>query len=351
MGSTTLDRRHHEHRRGSALSEVSAAPYFENLEIGQVSTAAPSLTLTAGHAALHQAILGSRLRLALDAELSRRVAGGAEPLAHPGLVCDVAIGQSTLLTRRVIGNLFYRGLVLLRAPRIGDTLRTSTEVLALRQNRPKPGRAATGIAALRVRTTDQEGREVLDFVRAAMLPLGDSEAATGHADELDGVGSELDSARLASSIEGWDLGTFAAASGGPGSAALRPGERRPVEGTDVVSCAPELARLSLNVAFAHHDAAAGQGGQRLVYGGHTIGIAAAQLTRALPDLVTIVGWHSCDHPGPVFEGDALGSEVEVEQVEPLTGGGALVHLRCLVWARRGSEQVPVLDWRPVGVMA
>ena len=51
---------------------ASIAPYFEDLEVGQLVTEAPALTLTPGHAATHQAILGDRLRLALDAELSAR---------------------------------------------------------------------------------------------------------------------------------------------------------------------------------------------------------------------------------------------------------------------------------------
>ena len=46
---------------------VVAGPYFDELSVGQVFDDAPALTLTDGHAALHQAILGDRLRLALDA--------------------------------------------------------------------------------------------------------------------------------------------------------------------------------------------------------------------------------------------------------------------------------------------
>ena len=45
------------------------APYFDDLHVGQVFDAAPAMTLTAGTAALHQAILGDRLRLPLDGEL------------------------------------------------------------------------------------------------------------------------------------------------------------------------------------------------------------------------------------------------------------------------------------------
>ena len=140
---------------------------------------APSMTLTAGAAAVHQAILGDRLRLPLDAHLSFAVTGATAALAHPGLVCDVAIGQTTLVTHHVKANLFYRGLVFHRFPVIGDTLFTRTEVVGLRQNSPKPGRAPTGMAALRMTTIDQLGQLVLDFYRCAMLPLSDAAADTG----------------------------------------------------------------------------------------------------------------------------------------------------------------------------
>jgi acyl dehydratase len=105
---------------------MTSAPYFDELHVGRVFDAAPAMTLTAGTAALHQAILGDRLRLPLDAELSLMVTGATMPLAHPGLVCDVAIGQSTVVTQRVKANLFYRGLAFFRFPVIGDTLFTRT---------------------------------------------------------------------------------------------------------------------------------------------------------------------------------------------------------------------------------
>ena len=162
-------------------------PYFDELAVGQKFGGAPGLTLTSGLAAAHQAITGDRLALVTDHELCREVTGGA-PLASPGLVWDVAIGQSTVVTQHVKANLFYRGLAFRRAPRLGDTLRTSTEVVALRQNRPREGRPPTGLAVLRITTADQERRPVLDFWRCAMLPLRDSGRQTGHADELDAAG-------------------------------------------------------------------------------------------------------------------------------------------------------------------
>ena len=109
-------------------------PYFDDLEVGQAFDWAPSMTLTAGAAAVHQSIIGDRLRLALDADLAIAVTGATTALAHPQLVCDVAIGQTTLATQRVKANLFYRGLSFHRFPVIGETLFTRTEVVGLKQD-------------------------------------------------------------------------------------------------------------------------------------------------------------------------------------------------------------------------
>jgi acyl dehydratase len=108
--------------------------------------------------------------------------------------------------------------------------------------------------------------------------------------------------------------------------------------------------MSLNVAAAHSDPAASGRGRRLVYGGHTIGIACSHVTRAIPNLVTIAGWRSCDHLGPVFEGDVLHSTVEVS-VATQRADAWLVELRVRTDAHREEQPEPVLDWRLIGVMA
>jgi acyl dehydratase len=246
---------------------LSGPPHFEDLAVGQVERGAPAVTLTDGMAAVHRAIVGDRLALALDTTLARDVLGAPVSLAHPALVWDIAIGQSTLLTGRVIANLFYRGLVLARMPAIGDTLSTETEVVALRQTTPQAGRAASGLAVLRVRTRDQAGRAVLDFWRCAMLPLRDADGRTGHGDPFDQIPQQLDAVALREATRGWRLEPLAAARGAEREplAGNAPGTRWTVEHGDVVSSAPELARLCLNVAGVHHDRDAQGQGRRLVY--------------------------------------------------------------------------------------
>ncbi len=337
---------------GSARREGVGGPWFEDFAVGQVFEDAPALTLTSGHAALHQAIAGDRLRLALDRSLCRVVAGRDELLAHPNLVCDVAIGQSTGPTQRVRGNLFYRGLVLQRPLFVGDTLVTRTEVVALKQNRAREGAPATGLVVLRIQTVDQDDQPVLDFWRCPMIPLRDANASTGHADTFDAIPAQLDRAAVrAAAPTGWRLEALRVRAGGPSGADLAAGDVFEVESGETVTAAPELARLTLNLATAHTDATGSAHGRRLVYGGHTISIAAAHVTRAVPKLATIVAWAGCDHLGPVFEGDVLRTEVHVEGVEP-AADGALVDLRALVSSHRpDDEEAPVLDWRLVALVA
>jgi 2-methylfumaryl-CoA hydratase len=332
---------------------VRDGPYFEDFEVGRLFTDAPGLTLTSGHAAAHQALVGDRLRIALDAELCAAVTGSERPLAHPNLVCDVAIGQSTEPSQRVIGNLFYRGLVLLRPVFIGDTLKTSTEIVALKQNRPREDGSATGLAVFRIRTENQHGELVLDFWRCPMIPLRDGGADTGHADSFESIPDQLPPDAVAEAVPGhWDLAAYRERVPGDHFAGVVPGTCFEVAGRDTVTAAPELARLTLNLAKAHTDAGATAHGRRLVYGGHTISIAAAQATRALPNLVTILSWRGCDHLAPIFEGDVLATELSVEGTRELEGEGGLVDLRARVRAERSKGAVEeALDWSFTALMA
>lgn len=319
-------------------------PFFDDLARGQVFDSAPSMTLTSGAAAVHQSIVGDRMRLSLDAGLAHAVTGVPGALAHPALVCDVAIGQSTLVTQRVKANLFYRGLRFHRFPLIGDTLFTRTEVVALKENSVKPGRAPTGLAALRMTTIDQLGRLVLDFHRCAMLPLSPDAAPTGDDDDLSQIGATPPA--VPEPTADWRAAAFRERIPGPYFRTAMVGTVL-VSSADVVSSAPELARLTLNIAAVHHGPS---GGDRLVYGGHTIGLALAQATRLLPNLVTVLGWHSCEHTGPVAEGDTLHSELHIESADTLPSDrGAVLTLRSLVFAVDGQAQDPrgrpVLDWR------
>lgn len=322
------------------------APYFEDFQVGQ-EFEAPAVTLTGGCAALYQAITGDRMRLALDHHAARLVTGSNAPLVHPLLVTNMAIGQSTWPSQHAKANLFYRGLVLLRQVHVGETLATRTRVVGLRQNRAQIGRAATGLVALEMVTCNQDGQEVLRFWRCPMVPCRHSAANAGSRDDLDAIGADNIELRLSAAVPvEWKVKTVAERWSGLKCAELKVGMRMRIEARDTVTTAPELVRLTLNMAMMHTDAQASYLNRRLVYGGHTLGIAFAHVTRALPNLITILGWESVDHTGPVLEGDRLRSELSILEVKPTSVGG-MVKLFVRSYSSGDedrAEEAPVLDW-------
>ena len=328
-------------------------PYFEDFTVGQ-SFAAPSVSITDGHATFYQALTGDRMRVPLDRHLARAVTGDNRALVHPMLVINMVNGQTTFASQQVKGNLFYRGLLLLHPVFIGDTLATTTKVVGLRQNKVKAGRDATGMVALEMKTLNQDGTRVMQYWRCPMIPCRDPQAATGRDDAFDWIPETLSPAQLQGALPAnWNIAALAPASFNVPAPHLAVGDHVVIGPQDTVTTAPELVRMTGNIAFTHTDASRSYLGKRLVYGGHTISLTLAQITRALPNMITLIGWQGCEHTGPVLEEDIIRTEFSVTSATPVAAGGRMLELHALSYARRaptrgeGYEESAVLDWRLV----
>src|SRR5690606_17012974 len=188
-----------------------------------------------------------------------------------------------------------------------------------------PDKPRRGMALLGMRVMNDTNEVVADFERCALLPFRDPDAEPGFADDLGPTSTPLDLASYERyAPTGWDLSPLGDRTEWP------IGETRRDPLRDTVTDAPALVRLTQNLAAAHRDARLGQKGCRLVYGGHTIGLAQASLVRLLPSMATIVGWHSCDHTGPVFEGDVLSVQATLDAELAVDGGGRLLAFTVLV---------------------
>ena len=315
--------------------------FYDDMHVGLRFPSPSGVLLDAGLASLYTAISGDGLALTQDRDLCQAVTGQAALLVNPALVLHVSIGASTVATRNVIGNLFYRNVVLARQVHQGTTLRTITGVIALADSRPKPGSAPRGKALLGIQTTTADGEIVVDYERCPLLPCK-GENAPGHCDEIGAAAPELDLADFTDSVpNGWHLGEL----GDHDSWAV--GDSRPDHQRDMVDMATALVRITHNQAAVHRDADASSYPGRLVYGGHTVALAQASLGRVLKGLATVVGWHSCNHTAPVFEEDILScSHTLVDQV-PVDGGWCrAIHIEVMAH-RPDAEPVKVLDWTPI----
>lgn len=313
-------------------------PFFDDLRVGQQLEPASPITVTEGMAAMYQAIVGDPYPLGLSAALSRRVSGVV--LANPALALHVSIGQSTVATRQVIANLFYRGVRLTRPVAIGETLATVVTINGLRENTRRPDRPARGMALLGIVTTTDEGDEIARYERCALLPLRRTDD-TGNHHDLGPSTQPLDLAAYESGVPfDWDLAPL------PAAAAWNVGETKHDYMRDTVTDAIALARLTQNQAAVHRDARRGQHGQRLVYGGHTAGLAQASLCRLLPSIAHVIGWQHCDHVGPVFEDDVLSFAATLIE-QRAVGNGRLIAFSVQVHAERADQTHHVLDWMPI----
>jgi 2-methylfumaryl-CoA hydratase len=319
-------------------------PYYDDLTPGHRFVPAPAITIGTGECAIYQSICGDPLAVSLATTTAEAVCGVTGGVVNPALALHVAIGQSTVATRRVIANLFYRGVTVRRTLPVGSTLATTVEARAMRETSRKPDRPRRGMVLLAIRTVDQHGEVVAEFERCALLPFRDAASEPGHADDLGPTDGPLDLASFAEHApQGWNLAALP-----DRDTSWVVGEQRTDVLRDTVTDAPALVRLTQNLAAPHRDARLGQRGHRLVYGGHTIGLAQASLVRLLPSAATVVGWQSCDHVGPVFEDDVLLVSATLDASQP-HDDGRLVAFTVLVDAEREGVDAPtpVLVWKPI----
>ena len=310
-------------------------PYYEELRVGQQMPRQPSVVIDDGMAALYQSMVGERLPMVMDPAVCEAVTGRPGRLASPALVMHLSIGHSTTLTRRAIANLFYRDVRLLRPVFVGQSVATTVTVAALADSWPRPGRPHRGKVLVDIVTTADRDPAVT-YQRAPLLPQR-GEEQPGHDDDL-GTAPPLDLASYAGLVPAhWDFAPL-----GPGTA-WQPGTTVADPARDMADNALALVRLSNNLAMVHRDADESPYPRRLLYGGHVVGLAQASLSRMLPGMATVVGWHGCDHTGPAFEGDQVSFRHTLLDVAPAASGRVFaVHVEG--FAHRSSEPDHILDW-------
>src|SRR5688572_16291338 len=178
-------------------------PFYEDFVVGATLPALPSITLTDADNAIYRAVTGDQHALAADAKLYRWVSGGTGRLANPGVVMHYAMGQTTMATRQAIANLYYRSVRFLRPVELGETLRTTTTVLGLKDSAPK-GDQFRGKVWLGIETVGELG-PVVQFERCALI-RGRGPDVPGHDHDIPGPSDPTPLDDLVGAVPEWDLG-------------------------------------------------------------------------------------------------------------------------------------------------
>jgi len=315
------------------MTKTNPGHFFEDFSIGQVLEHATPRTVTEGDRALYQALYPTRFAVPSSAKFAAAV--GLTPAPVEDLVAfHIAFGKTVPdVSLNAVANLGYAECRFHRPVVPGDTLRTTSEVIGLKQN----SNGRTGVVYVRSTASNQRGEIALEWARWVMVHKRDAAApapetvvpdlaAVVAPDELivpDGLDFSDYDFGAAGEPHRWDD--------------YEVGEKIDhVDGVTLTDPEHMLAtRLWQNTAKVHFNTDARPDGNRLVYGGHVISMARALSFNGLANAQLISAINAGAHVAPAFAGTTVYAWSEVlGKAETAAPGVGVLRLRLVATSGR-----------------
>ena len=287
--------------------------FFEDFRLGETIHHATPRTATAGDVALYTALYGPRFAVQSSDAFARTIGLPGAPVDDL-LVFHIVFGKTVPdVSLNAVANLGYADARFLSPVHPGDTLRTQSEVIGLRENANR----RTGVVWVRSQGFNQHETKVLDYVRWVMVNKRDP-ASPAPPEQVPRLPAFVPPDALGTAcapINSWAYDTDLA-----GSRHLwgdyRVGERIDhVDGMTVEEAEHQLAtRLYQNTARVHFNALSQQAsrfGRRLIYGGHAISLARALSFNGLGNAFHLAAINGGRHVAPLFAGHTVHAWSEV----------------------------------------
>ena len=315
-------------------AKTNSGRFFEDYRIGDQLIHAVPRTVSGGERALYHALYPARGALYSSDEFARACGLSGAPLddlAAFHLIFGKTVPDVSL---NAVANLGYAQGRWHRPVMVGDTLRSVSEVIGLKEN----SNGQSGTVYVRTRGLNQRDELVLDYVRWVMVRKRDTASPAPEA-----VVPQLATAVAATDLvipEGLDFSRYDfALAGEPHRLSdYQIGEKIDhVDGVTIEEAEHMLAtRLWQNTAKVHFDATFRADGQRLIYGGHVISLARALSFNGLANAQMIVALNGGAHANPCFAGDTVKAWSEVLDTAPTSAPNVgAIRLR-LVAVKQGA---------------
>ncbi len=316
------------------MVKTNPGRFFEDYTVGETIHHAVPRTVSGGERALYHALYPARHALYSSDEFARACGLPASPLDDIAAF-HVVFGKTVPdISLNAIANLGYAEGRWLKPIYPGDTLRSSSEVIGLKQN----SNGKSGVVWVRTKGTNQSGEVVLDYVRWVMVrkrnvdaPASDTlipelKPALEVADLVVPEGLTFDDYDYTLAGEPHRWGDYDV------------GETIDhVDGVTVEEAEHMMAtRLWQNTAKVHFDATLREDGQRLIYGGHVISMARTLSFNGLANAQIVAGLNAGAHANPCYSGDTIKAWSEVlDKAETGVPGVGALRLR-LVATKGGA---------------
>ncbi|MCX7561032.1 MaoC family dehydratase [Sulfitobacter sp. F26204] len=316
------------------MSKTNSGRFFEDYHVGETLHHAVPRTVTMGERALYHMLYPARHALYSSDEFAKSCGLPFSPLDDL-IAFHIVFGKTVPdVSLNAVANLGYAQGRWLAPVWPGDTLRSQSEVIGLKQN----SNGKTGVVYVRTTGLNQHDEPVLEYVRWVMVRKRDLDAAAPETMVPD-LPDALDANQLVIP-EGLDFTNYEFSLAGEphrwGDYEI--GEQIDhVDGVTVEEAEHMMAtRLWQNTAKVHFDTSARPDGTRLIYGGHVISMARALSFNGLANAQMIVGLNGGAHANPCIAGDTIRAWSEViDKAETDAPGVGALRLR-LVATKGGA---------------
>ncbi|MEQ8294667.1 MAG: MaoC family dehydratase [Roseovarius sp.] len=316
------------------MAKTNPGRFFEDYTVGETIQHAVPRTVSGGERALYHALYPARHALYSSDEFAKGCGLSGAPI-DDWAAFHVVFGKTVPdISLNALANLGYAEGRWLKPVWPGDTLRSTSEVIGVKQN----SNGKSGVVWVRTKGVNQRDEVVLEYVRWAMVRKFDLDAPAPET-----VIPELKPVLEASDLvvpEGLDFtGYDFTLAGEP----HRWGDYEVgevidhVDGVTVEEAEHMMAtRLWQNTAKVHFDASLREDGKRLIYGGHVISMARALSFNGLANAQIVAGLNGGAHANPCFAGDTIKAWSEVlDKAETGAPGVGAIRLRLV--AVKGGE--------------
>lgn len=309
--------------------------FFEDYTLGEVIRHASPRTVGAGERALYHALYPARGALYSSDAFARSLGLAASPLDD--LIAFHTVFGKTVpdISLNAVANLGYAEGRWLRLVWPGDTLRSESEVIGLKET----SSGATGVVWVRTRGLNQRGEVVLEYVRWVLVRKRRREVVVPvHVPELAPV---VDPAALVVP-EGLDFSRYDFGLAGEPHRWADYAVGEVIDHVDAVTVEEAehmlATRLWQNTAKVHFDVTQREDGKRLIYGGHVISLARALSFNGLANAQMIVALNAGAHVNPCFAGDTVRAWSEVlDRAETQAPGVGALRLRLVATRGKAGE--------------
>ena len=291
------------------MVKTNPGRFFEDYTLGETIHHAVPRTVSGGERALYHALYPARHALYSSDEFARASGLRTAPLDDLAGF-HVVFGKTVPdVSLNALANLGYAEGKFIKPIYAGDTLRTSSKVIGLKQN----SNGKSGVVWVHSKGFNQHGDVVIDYKRWVMVRKRDMNAAA-HKTFIPDLAAVILPEDL-TIPDGLDFTNYDFALAGEQHRAseYEVGEKiNHVDGVTVEEAEHMIAtRLWQNTAKVHFDTSARPDGKRLIYGGHVISMARALSFNGLANAQMIVGINAGAHANPCLAGDTIRAWSEV----------------------------------------